>query len=109
MPTVIPFVPPSQMSCFNITFPGDTEYEFHEALKMTIDTSSSGLNPGTIAEADVVITDDDSKMIVIIKLYGIYTNACPHTRTQTHTQWYGNSQTCRTLSNKSTECVINSN
>ena len=62
VPTVIPFVPPSQMSCFNITFPGDTEYEFHEAIKVTINSSGSSLNPGTITEADVVITDDDSKI-----------------------------------------------
>ena len=62
MPTVIPFAPPSKMSCFNIKFPGDTEDEFQEALKMTIDTSGSGLNPGTITEADVVITDDNSKI-----------------------------------------------
>ena len=86
MPTVIPFVPPSQMSCFNITFPGDTEYEFHEALKMTIDTSGSGLNPGTIAEADVVITDDDSKTIVIIKLYvHVYTWMHAHSHAHRHT------------------------
>ena len=62
MPTVVTFVPPSQMSCFNIKFPGDTEDEFQEAIKLTIDTSGSGLNPGNITEADVVITDDDSKI-----------------------------------------------
>ena len=62
MVTVIPFVPLSQMSCFNITFPGDTEYEFDEAIKLTIDTTGSVLNPGTITEADVIITDDDSKI-----------------------------------------------
>ena len=62
MPTLVPFVPPSQMSCFNITFPDDTEYEFDEAIKLIINTTGSGLNPGTITEADVVITDDDSKI-----------------------------------------------
>ena len=49
------------MSCFNITFPDDTEYEFVEAIKLTIDTSGSVLNPGNITEADVCITDDDGK------------------------------------------------
>ena len=60
--TVVTFVSPNQMSCFNITFPDDTEYEFDEAIKLTIDTTGSGLNPGTITEADVIITDDDSKI-----------------------------------------------
>ena len=62
MPILVPFVPPSQLSCFNITFPDDTEYEFDEAIKLTIDTTDGGLNPGTITEADVIITDDDSKI-----------------------------------------------
>ena len=58
------------MSCFNITFPDDTEYEFVEAIKLTIDTSGSVLNPGTITEADVCITDDDGKTQ--------YTHTCKH-------------------------------
>ena len=62
MLTVVTFVPLNQMSCFNITFPDDTEYEFDEAIKLTIDTTGSGLNPGTITETDVIITDDDSKI-----------------------------------------------
>ena len=62
MLTVIPFVPPGQMSCFNITFTKDTEYEFDEAIKLTIDTTDSVLNPDTTTEADVIITDDDSKI-----------------------------------------------
>ena len=62
VPTSVTFVPPNQLSCFNITFPDDTEYEFDEAIKLTIDTTGSGLNPGTITEADVVINDDDGKI-----------------------------------------------
>ena len=50
------------MSCFNITFPDDTEYEFDEAIKLTINTTGSDLNPGNITEADVVIIDDNSKI-----------------------------------------------
>ena len=61
MLTVVTFVAPSQMSCFNITFPDDTEYEFVEAIKLIVNTSGSVLNPGNITEADVVITDDDGK------------------------------------------------
>ena len=50
------------MSCFNITFHYDTEYEFDEAIKLAINTTGSDLNPGTITEADVVIIDDNSKI-----------------------------------------------
>ena len=64
MPILVTFVPPShdQLSCFNITFPDDTEYEFDEAITLVIAFNGGGLNPGTITQADVVITDDDSKI-----------------------------------------------
>ena len=49
-----------QQQCFNVSFPDDSEYEFTEAVTITIDPSSvDGVEAGSIPQTLIAITDDD--------------------------------------------------
>ena len=58
---MLTFSPNEQRKCFNISFPDDSEYEFDEAIRISVDPSNNDLVPGNIPQTDVVISDDDGK------------------------------------------------
>ena len=63
IPNMLTFSTSETQQCFNVSFPSDNEYEFQEAITMIIGTSSDGLLPGDIPQANVIISDDDGTII----------------------------------------------
>ena len=59
IPSSLTFSPNDLKSCFNVSFPDDTEYEVDEAVKISVSPSSDGIEPGSVPETDVIIADDD--------------------------------------------------
>ena len=58
---MLTFSPNEQRQCFNVSFPDDSEYEFDEAIRISVDPSDNDLVPGNIPQTDVVISDDDGQ------------------------------------------------
>ncbi len=61
IPSELTFGPNDQQICFNVSFHDDSEYEVDEAVKISVGTSSDGIEPGSIPETDVIIVDNEGK------------------------------------------------